>query len=116
MISSQQLSIVKFIISAEDFLIPLDTFTRINLYKPEDTSYTKIGIIPNITMLTNGLIGFNFCLVILIDEDLPIGDVNLLYCGQYDLVIETSPDNITFNTVWKDIFTLVCDEIQYNYN
>lgn len=116
MISSPQLSIVKFIISSEDFLVPLDTFTYINLYKPEDTTYIKIGIVPNITILSNGLVGFSFCLVILPDEDLPTGNVNLLYCGQYDLEIVTSPDNITFSTVWKDIYTLVCDEIQYNYN
>ena len=116
MISANQYSIVKWVINSEDYLVPLDTFVRINLFKPEDTDYTKIGIIPFINVFSNNLDAYNFCLVTLPNENLPIGDVNLIYCGQYSFIIETSPDNLVWTKVWEDVFTLVCDEINFVYN
>ena len=116
MISADQLSIASWILNSGDLLQPLDLFTRINLSKPEATPYIKTGIVPVITILTNNLIGFNFCLVTLINEDLPNALVNLKYCGEYSLSIETSPDGINYTTVWTDLLFIKCDEINYIYN
>jgi len=116
MISGDQLSTVSWIINSEDFLVPLDVFTRINVSKPEATIYVKNDIIPIITVLTNGIIGFNFCLVTLVNEDLPNALVNLKYCGEYSLTIETSPDGITWSTLWTDLLFVRCEEIPYIYN
>lgn len=111
MISSEQYAIVKWLINTEDLLVPLDVFTRINLVKPENNTYVKIGIIPTITLLSGGNIAFNFCLVTLPNEDLPTGNVNLQYAGEYFLHIETSPDGVTWTKAWEDLFRLVEEEI-----
>ena len=113
MISSNQYSIVKWLVNSEDLLSPIQTFTRINLVKPETNTYIKIGIIPTITLLSGNNIAFNFCLVTLPNEDLPLGDVNLQYAGEYFLQIETSNDNITFTKIWEDLYRLVDEEITY---
>ena len=65
--------------------------------------------------MTNGIIGFNFCLVTLVNEDLPNALVNLKYCGEYSLTIETSPDGITWSTLWTDLLFVRCEEIPYLY-
>jgi hypothetical protein len=113
MISSENFTIVSWLINAEDLTLPLDTFTRITLVKPEIDTYVKIGIVPDITLLSGGNIAFSFCLVTLPNENLPFGDVNLQYAGEYFLNIETSPDGITWTNIWRDLFRLLEEEITY---
>jgi hypothetical protein len=113
MISSEQYTIVKWLINADDLKVPLQAFTRINLVKPETNTYVKIGIIPDITLLSNNNIVFNFCLVTLPNENLALGDVNLQYAGEYFLEIETSILGVNYTKAWSDLYRLVDEEITF---
>lgn len=111
MIIGYPLSHVNFTIPFSD--IVLDTFTMFSFFKPE-TEFFIDGLVPVISLINNVII-FEFCLVDLIDQDLPNAFLYLPTCGEYIFKIMTSPDGITYTEVWVDLFRLVCEEIIYTY-
>ena len=113
MIIGYPLSNVNFAIPIEDLTFPLDVFTMFSFYKPE-TEFFIDNLVPIITYI-NGMVIFEFCLVDLIDQDLPNSKLYLKDCGEYIFKIMTGPDGINYTQVWIDIFRLVCEEIIYTY-
>jgi hypothetical protein len=100
MIIGYPLTTVTFTIPFGD--IVLDNFTMFSFYKPE-------------TEFINDVIAFQFCLVDLIDQDLPNALLHLPTCGEYIFKIMTGPDGVNYTEVYVDLFRLVCEEIIYNY-
>lgn len=113
MVIGYPLSLVTFTIPESDLNFPLDIFTMFSFYKPE-TEFFIDGLIPVITVI-NGIIVFEFCLVDLIDQDLPNAKIYLPTFGEYIFNINTSPDGINYTEVWNDLFRLVGEDIVYNY-
>lgn len=111
MIIGYPLTTVTFTIPFGD--IVLDTFTMFSFFKPE-TEFFIDGLFPIITII-NDVIVFQFCLVDLIDQDLPNALLHLPTCGEYIFKIMTGPDGVNYTEVYVDLFRLVCEEIIYNY-
>lgn len=113
MIIGYPLSTVTFAIPIEDLALPLDLFTMFSFYKPE-TEFFIDGLFPVITII-NGMVIFEFCLVDLIDQDLPNAKLYLPDCGEYIFKINTGPNGINYTVIWTDLFRLICEEIIYTY-
>jgi hypothetical protein len=112
MITSENLASVSYLLFKPDLLNPLEDDLKIIFNKPE-FQYVK-EVTPNITMLNNEIIIIEWCLVVLIDEDLPNGKINLPHFGEYKITIETKDTlSVNWNIMWKDLFRITGNEITY---
>ena len=87
MISTNNDSVL-FVVYQDDFLNNLKTELKIVLEKQEENQVSG-DLTPNVTISTSSTMVFNFCLVDLINEDLPNGYIYLPYFGQYKMNIYT---------------------------
>ena len=110
MIQSANIDSISYVLFSVDLLTPIDIFTVISLTKPE-LGFTK-SFIPTITQLDNNITVLEWCMVALVDEDLPNGKVYVSNFGEWTLTIMTSNDNINFSTVWVDLYRMIGNEIQ----
>lgn len=103
MITGKPNSPVFFMLPESD-LQPLDSYFKIKIAKP-DSYFSVDGLIPTVTFLSNDNIGFGFCNVALVDQDLPNGEVYLAEGGEYKLIIYTGPTSTVGATSWSEIYT-----------
>ncbi len=110
MIQSTNIDSISYVLFGIDLLTPLEAFVEIHLTKPE-LGFTKT-FTPTVTQLFNDIVVLEWCMVALINEDLPNGLVYLQSYGEWTLTVMTSANNVNFTTAWVDLYRMIGNEIQ----
>lgn len=112
MVSSNNNSVL-FVVYQDDLLSDIKQEFKIVLEKEEENQVSG-DLTPTIIISSFSTIVFNFCIVDLINEDLPNGSIYLPYFGQYKMSIYTKDLlDIDQDLIQTDLFLKKGNDVTY---